>query len=150
MCAFFYAIFNKYVSEAEKKSGLSLPDKNERLSFLKSLSNEHDPGRAAILPFLKLYPYLANQPGEFGYAVLNGGEINASKVSVYPVNEGDRIILSSDGYPKLFDTLAETEAYLKALLQADPECVNELRGTKGVAAEMQSFDDRSYLSFYVD
>ena len=52
--------------------------------------------------------------------------------------------------PKLFDTLAETEAYLKALLQADPECVNELRGTKGVAAGMQSFDDRSYLSFYVD
>ena len=148
--AFFNAIFNKYVSETEKKSRLSLPDRNERLSLLESLSNEHDPGRAAILPFLKLYPYLANQPGEFGYTVLNGGEINASKVSVYPVKEGDRIILSSDGYPKLFDTLAETEAYLKTLLQADPECVNELRGTKGVAAGMQSFDDRSYLSFYAD
>lgn len=111
---------------------------------------DDDPGREAILPFLREFPTLANQPGEYGYDVINGGKICPENVIVYPVNKGDRIILSSDGYPALLDTLAETEDHLFRMLEKDPMCINELRGTKGVKKGNQSFDDRSYISFYAD
>ena len=108
-----------------------------------------DPGRTAILPILKEFPRMANHPGEFGYDVINGGDICADNVIIYPVKAGDRIILASDGYPDLFDSLEETEKNLFKLLDKDPFCINELRGTKGVRMGNQSFDDRSYISFYV-
>ena len=111
---------------------------------------DDDPGRAAILPALKKYPCMANVPGEFGYDVINGGDICPDNVIIYPVKQGDRIILASDGYPELFDTLEETENHLLRLLEKDPMCIHELRGTKGVRPGNQSFDDRSYLSFYAE
>ena len=110
---------------------------------------DEDPGRAAIIPMLKEFPRMANQDGEFGYDVINGGDICADHIVVYPVKPGDRIILASDGYPELFDTLEETERYLFKMLARDPLCIHELRGTKGVGLGKQSFDDRSYISFYV-
>ena len=48
-----------------------------------------------------------------------------------------------------FDTLEETENHLFMLLERDPLCIHDLRGTKGVRPGNQSFDDRSYISFYV-
>ena len=114
----------------------------------KTITDE-DPGRAAILPFLKEFPSMANQDGEFGYDVINGGDIRPDNVIIYPVKAGDRIILASDGYPELFDTLEETERHLFQLLEKDPLCIHELRGTKSVKPGNQSFDDRSYISFYV-
>ena len=108
-----------------------------------------DPGREAILPLLKEFPVMANQAGEFGYDVINGGDICTDNIVIYHVKPGDRIILASDGYPALFDTLEETEKYLFNLLDKDPLCIHELRGTKGVINGNQSFDDRSYISFYV-
>jgi len=92
---------------------------------------------------------MANQDGEFGYDVINGGDICTDHIVVYPVKLVDRIILASDGYPELFDTLEETERYLFKMLEKDPLCIHELRGTKGVGLGSQSFDDRSYISFYV-
>ena len=108
-----------------------------------------DPGREAILPLLKEFPVMANQAGEFGYDVINGGDICTDNIVIYHVKPGDRIVLASDGYPALFDTLEETEKYLFNLLDKDPLCIHELRGTKGVINGNQSFDDRSYISFYV-
>ena len=110
---------------------------------------DEDPGRAAILPLLKEFPSMANQDGEFGYDVINGGDICTDHIVVYSVKPGDRIILASDGYPELFDTLEETERYLFRMIEKDPLCIHELRGTKGVGLGSQSFDDRSYISFYV-
>ena len=110
---------------------------------------DEDPGRTAILPLLKEFPSMANQDGEFGYDVINGGDICTDHIVVYPVKPGDRIILASDGYPELFDTLEETERYLFRMIEKDPLCIHELRGTKGVGLGNQSFDDRSYISFYV-
>jgi hypothetical protein len=49
----------------------------------------------------------------------------------------------------IVSVLAETEKYLFNLLDKDPLCIHELRGTKGVINGNQSFDDRSYISFYV-
>ena len=111
---------------------------------------EGDPGRAAILPWLKEFPCLANKDGEFGYDVINGGDICTDHIVIYPVKPGDRIILASDGYPELFDTLEETERYLFQMIAKDPLCIHELRGTKGVRQGNQSFDDRSYISFVAE
>lgn len=108
-----------------------------------------DPGREAILPLLKEFPVMANQAGEFGYDVINGGDICTDNIVIYHVKPGDRIVLASDGYPALFDTLEETEKYLFQLLDKDPLCIHELRGTKRLINGNQSFDDRSYISFYV-
>ena len=110
---------------------------------------DEDPGRGAILPLLKEFPSMANQAGEFGYDVINGGDICTDHIVVYSVKPGDRIILASDGYPELFDTLEETERYLFRMIEKDPLRIHELRGTKGVGLGNQSFDDRSYISFYV-
>ena len=114
-----------------------------------SKTANEDPGRAAILPLLREFPRMANHSGEFGYDVINGGDICADNVIIYPVKAGDRVILASDGYPALFDTLEETENHLFMLLERDPLCIHDLRGTKGVLPGNQSFDDRSYISFYV-
>lgn len=106
-------------------------------------------GRAQILPFLKEYVSLANRNVPFGYDVIDGGTIFADHVKVYAVQKDDCVVMASDGYPRLFDTLEETEAYLQAALEKDPTCIGLLRGTKGIEPGHISFDDRTYVSFRV-
>lgn len=109
----------------------------------------HDIGRDAILPFIKAQTVFANADGYFGYPVINGAGINPNLITVYPVAEGDHIVLSSDGYPKLFSSLAESEAYLQHILQSDPLSYLENMQTKTRAKNNLSFDDRAYFSFFV-
>ncbi len=106
-----------------------------------------DHGREAILPFLRQYVNFANTDTEFGYDVINGGKIRADRVQITHVNKGDLVILASDGYPCLFDTLAECEAYLSRALAEDPDCIGLLRSTKGIVKGNVSYDDRSFVSF---
>ena len=108
-----------------------------------------DPGRALILPYLKEQPRFANRGGPFGYDVLNGAPIRADRVRVYPIAPGDHVVLASDGYPRLFDTLAESEDFLARALREDPDCTGVLMGTKGLAPGAASYDDRAFLSFWV-
>ena len=111
--------------------------------------DDGDYGRAQILPLIKLNMLFANADSPFGYDIINGGEIHAERVKIYPVQAGDRVVLASDGYPKLFDTWRETEDYLQWALKQDPDCIGLLRGTKGIAPGAVSFDDRSYIGFTV-
>lgn len=108
-----------------------------------------DFGREQILPYLKKLTLFANSPRSFGYDVINGGELIPEHVKIYAVQSGDRVVLASDGYPALFDTLEETERHLEKCLQEDPHCLGRLRGTKGVREHDVSFDDRCYISFAV-
>lgn len=109
-----------------------------------------DSGRQQILPFLKKQTVFANTNYSFGYDVIDGGRIYPEHVQVYAVQTGDRVTMSSDGYPKLFDTLEASEHYLARFLQEDPECIYELRSTKGIYHGNVSFDDRAYISFNVE
>lgn len=109
----------------------------------------HDPGRACILPLLRRQFLLANQDRPYGYDVLDGFAIHSHHVSVYPVPPQTQVVLASDGYPVLKDTLAESEKSLDELLQKDPQCLWENRGTKGLVKGNQSFDDRTYVRFAV-
>ena len=101
------------------------------------------------MPFLKAYVFLANRNVPFGYDVIDGGRIHADHVKVFAVQKDDCVVMASDGYPKLFDTLEETEEYLQQALREDPSCIGVLRGTKGVAQGNVSYDDRTYVSFRV-
>ena len=128
-----------YCIEAEMLKGKYSPDESQE-----------DVGRKKILPFLKEQSLFANADCSFGYDVLDGGDINADKVNIYIVQTGDRVVLASDGYPKLFGSVKETEAYLKKALRADPQCIYELRGTKGLIPGNVSYDDRAYIGFSVE
>lgn len=121
---------------------------------LKKLEIPHEDtceyGYEKIMPFLKELPLFANSSHSFGYDVINGGNIFKERVKVYAVQPGDHVIMASDGYPKLFDTLKETEEYLQAALREDPNCIGKLRRTKGISKNAVSYDDRSIISFTVE
>ena len=106
-------------------------------------------GREQILPYLKEQNTLANRNVPFGYDVIDGGQIDPDNVTIYAVQKDDCVVMASDGYPKLFNTLEDTEEYLMEALREDPTCVGRLRGTKGVQPGNQSYDDRTYVSFRV-
>ena len=109
-----------------------------------------DRGRQQILPFLKKQTAFANTKYSFGYDVIDGGKIFPEHVSVYAVQTGDRVTMSTDGYPQLFDTLEASEHYLAKCLQDDPECIYELRSTKGIYHGNSSYDDHAYISFNIE
>lgn len=108
-----------------------------------------DVGREAILPFAKNQTAFANEDGYFGYPVLNGTKINENYIKIYKVSEGDLVVLASDGYPKLFSTLEESEKHLEYILKTDPLSIGENMQTKLMVKGNISFDDRAYVSFIV-
>lgn len=108
---------------------------------------QNDPGRQAILPFLKKQLLFENREGTLGYPVLNGEPVIDEQLVVIPVPTGSRVILATDGYPVLKETLEESETALKKLLERDPFCCHENLQTKGIQHSNVSFDDRCYLEF---
>ena len=126
------------IEAAELENGGALPP------------TEGDPGREMILPFLKKHTLFANSDKSFGYDEITGGKIRSNRVKVYKVQPGDHVVLASDGYPMLFDTLEKTEKYLLKCLKEDPACVGVLRGTKGLENGSESYDDRCFIGFTVE
>lgn len=106
-----------------------------------------DPGREFILPLLRRQSLLQNHPSDpFSYVCFDGFEIPLSKVRKLDLpSSAKQLVLATDGYPKLFDTLERTEAYLEEALQEDPLCIGPLMGTKGLKPDQESFDDRAYI-----
>lgn len=110
---------------------------------------ENDLGKIPIQPILEKQAMFANQDGEFGFAVLNGKDFNLNLLIKHTVKTGDHLVLTSDGYPKLFKTLTESEAYLQKILTEDPLFIYQHKVAKGLYKGNVSFDDRSYISFLV-
>ena len=125
-----------FVLECERLSGKTEKD-----------LEANDPGRRAILPFLKKQLLFENKDGLFGYPVLNGEEIKQEKLVVLPVPADSLVTLATDGYPVLHDSLEKSEAALAALLAGDPLCYRENLQTKGIQEGNSCFDDRCYLQF---
>lgn len=108
----------------------------------------NDMGRKIIQPFITQQVRYQNLPTEhpLAYGVLDGTDVPRRFIQCFPVQpEVKQIILATDGYPKLFGSLQETEEELKRLLKIDPLCIGPLLGTKGVKEGNISYDDRSYL-----
>lgn len=110
---------------------------------------QKDVGREFIMPILKNQHIFANKTGRFSYGVLNGTTVPDEHIIIHKVKAGDEIVLASDGYPKLFATLQESEEYLEKMLKENPLCDGEYRSTKGKAEDNISFDDRTYIRFKV-
>lgn len=109
-----------------------------------------DKGRELILPFLKLQHEFENKNVKYGYSVFNiSGHPERIIPKVYQVQCGDMVVLASDGYPSLADTLAESERELFELLSRDPLLYTEYVSTKGLKKGNVSFDDRTYIRFIV-
>lgn len=108
-----------------------------------------DPGREAIVPLLNMQFSFENQPGPWGYPVLNGNGICPEMIVTYTVHPGDEIVLASDGYPHLMETLEKSEQALRQALHTDPHCYRSNRSTKGLMTGAISFDDRCYCRILV-
>ncbi len=107
---------------------------------------ESDPGRAAILEGIIIGSGYQN----VAFPVIDGFPIPVGKVRVVRLGDGCReVVLSSDGYPFLMPTLAETEAALGELLEEDPLLIGRFKATKAVMRGNASFDDRAYIRLSV-
>ncbi len=107
---------------------------------------EKDPGREAILSGI----IKGCQYQNILYSVVDGFPIPVDKVKVIDVPKGSKeVILSTDGYPFLRDTLKESERLLKELLEEDPLLIDKYKATKAYMNGYNSFDDRTYVRFLV-
>ena len=104
----------------------------------------NDPGRTSIMHDL----INSCKEQNIAYAVIDGFEIPYDKIKIIDVVDNDKdIILASDGYPILKNTLKKSEHELAIQLSKDPLCINQFKATKGLMKGNISFDDRSYIRF---
>ena len=112
----------------------------------------NDSGREFILPLLKRQYIFQNSitKNEFTYGVIDGFKVPKSEIKVINLSHPTKVILASDGYPRIFDTLALSENYLTKILQDDPLCFHTFKSTKGFKPCNSSFDDRAFLSIEIE
>lgn len=110
---------------------------------------KNDTGRELILPEIKQQHKFANVVCELGYGVINGTNVPPNFIIKHQVNVGDEIVLASDGYPILCDTLQESEYLLEKELSENPLCYKNYKSTKGIKEGNLSFDDRTYIKFKI-
>lgn len=85
---------------------------------------------------------------QYGFEVINGFDVDFSRIQTIKVpKEIQTIVLASNGYPFLIDTLPDTEKLLKIILDLDPLCFREYKSAKGLKKGNLSFDDRTYIKF---
>lgn len=109
---------------------------------------QKDLGRLFILDALRDQCHFQNTEDDnpYRYAVIDGFPIDERMVKIIPVPVSvHEIVLASDGYPVLCDTLEESERELQLLLKDDPLCHRKNRCTKGMMADANSYDDRTFL-----
>jgi hypothetical protein len=83
---------------------------------------------------------------DLAYANFDGSDDVIQLIKVIPLPPGCReIIMASDGYPKLFNTLAASEAELIRVLREDPLMIRLYPQVKGLRPGLLSFDDRCYM-----
>jgi glycerophosphoryl diester phosphodiesterase len=109
---------------------------------------QHDTGRAFILPLLERQMIFQNNPsaGPYWFPVIDGFHVPDAGIRVLSLSENvETVVLASDGYPYLKDTLSASEQALQELLQDDPVLFRSYKATKSVQQGNLSFDDRAYL-----
>lgn len=106
-----------------------------------------DPGREAVKPLLELQTYFMNRADSpYGYGAISGGEVTEEFTEVVKVPPDTReVVLASDGYPQVYATLPESEAWLEYVLEHDPLLTELHLAAKGWRPGTASFDDRAYV-----
>lgn len=150
------ALINKKLYHKEKKIDKILSETRSLFVDLELKNGKtvediikNDTGRKYILPLLKQSIVYNNTIGEYGCNVLDGFEIMPKSVIKIKVKENDEIVLASDGYPVLKNSLKESEEKLLEILEKDPLLINIYKSTKGLQQGNISYDDRTYIKFVV-
>lgn len=122
------------------------------LEILKGVTIEqlrqNDTGRELIMPLLEEQARLQNNPvaGGYWYPILDGFPVPTEGIIVKPIPDNiDSIVLATDGYPVLKNSLKESEYALQAILANDPLLFREYKSTKGMSEGNVSFDDRAFI-----
>lgn len=114
---------------------------------------QHDTGRAFILPLLERQMVFQNNPsaGTYWFSVLDGFSVPDEGIIVHGLPADiEALVLASDGYPFLKETLEESEQALQELLLADPLLFRIYKSTKGMKEGNISFDDRTYVRLKIE
>ena len=109
---------------------------------------EEDTGRRFIEPLLERQRLFQNRNfnSSFSYACFDGFGFQAEQIKVVNVPPSATcVVLSTDGYAVLKNTLEETERLLHQQLERDPLAIHELLGFQPVKKGFNSFDDRAYM-----
>jgi hypothetical protein len=108
---------------------------------------ERDPGRAVILPGLRLQGFLRNNEhaDDLGFGAIDGRPVPSRYVETWLLDGEREIAIASDGYPRILMSLDENEQYLDQDLLDDPLRIGKHRTTKGVRPGHVSFDDRAFV-----
>ena len=114
---------------------------------------ENDLSKKFIQNLSKRQPYLRNKRfyGKYDYAVIDGfNRPDKDLIKIIDVpKEVTKIVFTSDGYRKPFDTLEEAEQDLQKMKQEDPLCYKSFPHERGFNAKYEGYDDRSYISFEI-
>ena len=90
-----------------------------------------------------------NKQGTYGYGVITNDlkDIDnvESFIKVIPLNSAKEVVMASDGYPILLNSLKRSEYELNKVIRNDPLCYKQFKSTKGVYNDLNSFDDRTYI-----
>jgi glycerophosphoryl diester phosphodiesterase len=109
---------------------------------------EKDRGREFIMPLLKEHTLLQNNPSvsTYWFPALDGFTIPDAGIVTLPIPQDvEAIVLATDGYPVVKDTLKESEYILQKILTEDPLAFRSYKSTKGMVSGNVSFDDRAYI-----
>lgn len=116
----------------------------------KDYFDENEPSRKLIEQLIVDATVFANDDSSrWGYSVLNGEDIPISLCKIINVKNKDVVVLASDGYPKVYKSLKESEENLKKTIEDDPYFYKKFISTKGLKPGQISYDDRSYVKFEV-
>lgn len=126
---------------------------NKKLTIDDDVSKlqDFDSGREWIMPLLKNQFVLQNinSDTDWGYGAVDGFNIPTQYIEIIDISKSCTIIFASDGYPKLYPNLEESERFLFEYLKIDPLMIGEFKSTKGLKTGNMSFDDRSYIKFII-
>jgi hypothetical protein len=109
---------------------------------------EYDRGRAFILPLLQGHTLFQNNitAPEYWFPAVDGFTISDAGIIITSIPDRvTTIVLATDGYPVLQDTLKDTERILQEILQNDPLVFRQYKSTKGMLKGYVSFDDRTFV-----
>lgn len=96
---------------------------------------------------LKRLALLENSPLDGGFPLLNGKKLNPGLLTVTSTAGAQTIVLATGGYPALFPTLEETEAYRARIQSEDPQCLSVWPRLEGLLPDGKQVEDTAYIRF---
>ena len=139
-------IGDRYYDNAKPQEAIN-SEKRSRYIIEHGLSIEevrrHDAGRDQIINDIIVSMHDQNKT----YAVIDGTPIYIDGIKVIAVPVNAEVVLATDGYPFLCNSLSESESRLQQLLHDDPLLIHIFKATKAYMEGNKSFDDRAYIRF---